>query len=54
MSRVSSRSSATWVLKWAHQKAPLAPKASPNRANTVIHSSTDRVKMGKRTERRAA
>ena len=51
---VSERSWLTWLLKLAHQNAPLAPKARPVRAKISSHSSTERVKIGKRTELRAA
>ena len=51
---VSSRSSLTWLLKLAHQDAPLAPKATPVRAKMSIQSRIDRVKIGKRTDLRAA
>ena len=51
---VSDRSWLTWLLKLAHQKAPLAPKARPAMAKIKTQSSTERVKIGNRTELRAA
>ena len=51
---VCSRSSAISVLKWAQKNAPLPPNAAPIMAKSSIHRSTDRVKIGNRTERRAA